>query len=219
MRDVIIFGSGQIAEVICHYLTHESDHRVVGFTVDAEYLKDEQVMGLPVVAFEEVERAFPPAETGVFVAVSYRKLNAPRAAKLQEAQAKGYTAISHVSPHAVVPPGFVARPNTFIMEHNTVQPFVEIGGNTIIWSGNHIGHHSKIGANCFIASHVVISGGVEIGDNCFIGVNATLRDNITIGSHCIIGAGALILQNAEDYSVFPGQGTEPARVRSDRLRS
>ena len=104
------------------------------------------------------------------------------------------------------------------MEHNTIQPFVEIGENTILWSGNHIGHHSRIGANCFVSSHVVISGGVTVGENSFIGVNATLRDNIAIGSHCIIGAGALILRDAEDYAVFPGVGTEPSRVRSDRLR-
>ena len=219
MSDVIIFGAGQIAEVIHYYLTHESDHRVVGFTVDGPYLTTDTLFGLPVVPFETVETIFPPSTHEIFVAVSFRKLNAPRAAKLAEAEAKGYTAISHVSPRAVTPAGFVARPNTFIMEHNTIQPFVEIGSNVIVWSGNHIGHHTTIGDNCFIASHVVISGAVSIGPNCFLGVNATLRDNIKIGSHCVIGAGALILKDAEDYSVFPGTGTEPARIRSDRLRN
>ena len=218
MSEVVIFGSGQVAEVICYYLTHESDHRVVGFTVDGDYLKEDTALGLPVVPFETVQEAFPPERHGVFVAMSYRRLNAPRAQKLAEARAKGYAAVSHVSPRAVVPAGFEAKANTFIMEHNTVQPFVEIGENVIVWSGNHIGHHSRIGDNVFIASHVVISGGVTIGDNCFLGVNATLRDNISIGSHCIVGAGALILKDAPDHAVFPGQGTEPAAIRSDRLR-
>ena len=218
MADVVIFGSGQVAEVICHYLTHESDHRVVAFTVDGDYLKEDLVMGLPVVPFETVETAFPPERHGVFVAMTYRGLNAPRAAKLAACETKGYAAIGHISPRAVAPPGFVARPNTFIMEHNTIQPFVEIGRNTILWSGNHIGHHSTIGDNCFIASHVVISGAVSVGDNCFIGVNATLRDNISIGARCIVGAGALVLQSAPDATVFPGQGTEPAKVTSDRIR-
>ena len=218
MGDVVIFGSGQVAEVICHYLTHESDHRVVGFTVDGAYLKDDKLMGLPVVPFETVETVFPPASHGIYVAMSFRGLNAPRAAKLGEAEAKGYAAIGHISPRAVVPPGFVAKPNTFIMEHNTIQPFVEIGRDTIIWSGNHIGHHSTIGDHCFLASHVVVSGAVTIGDNCFIGVNATLRDNISLGARCIVGAGALVLKSAPDATVFPGQGTEPAKVTSDRIR-
>jgi acetyltransferase-like isoleucine patch superfamily enzyme len=95
---------------------------------------------------------------------------------------------------------------------------VEIGRNTILWSGNHIGHHTRIGDNVFIASHVVVSGAVSVGDNCFLGVNATLRDNISIGSHVVVGAGALVLHDAPDYAVFPGQGTEVARIRSDQLR-
>jgi acetyltransferase-like isoleucine patch superfamily enzyme len=95
---------------------------------------------------------------------------------------------------------------------------VEIGRNTILWSGNHIGHHTRIGDNVFIASHVVVSGAVSVGDNCFLGVNATLRDNISIGSHVVVGAGALVLHDAPDYAVFPGRGTEVARIRSDQLR-
>ena len=219
MGKVVIFGSGPIAEVIWHYLTHESDHEVVGFTVDGAYLKTPSLLGLPVVPFEEVEAAFPPAEHGVYVAIGYGKLNALRTAKLAEVEAKGYQAIGHVSPRAVAPAGFQPKPNTFIMEHNTVQPFAEIGRNVILWSGNHIGHHSRIGDNTFISSHVVVAGCVSVGENCFLGVNATLRDNITLGSHVVVGAGALVLTDAPDYALFPGQGTEIARIRSDRLRS
>ena len=88
-----------------------------------------------------------------------------------------------------------------------------------LWSGNHIGHHSKIGDNCFVSSHVVVAGCVNIGENCFLGVNSTLRDNITLGSHVVVGAGALVLQDAPDYALFPGKGTEIAGIRSDRLRN
>ena len=219
MGKVVIFGCGPIAEVIWHYLTHESDHEVAGFTVDAAYLKQPSLMGLPVIPFEEAETAFPPAGHGIYVAIGYGKLNAMRTAKLAEAEAKGYRAIGHVSPRAVVPPGFEPKPNTFIMEHNTIQPFVEIGRNVIVWSGNHIGHHSRIGDNCFISSHVVVAGNVSVGENCFLGVNSTLRDNISIGSHVVVGAGALVLADAPDYALFPGQGTEIAKIRSDRLRN
>lgn len=218
MAKVILFGAGQIAEVIHHYLTHESDHQVVAFTVDGALIREDNLFGLPIVPFETVEAAFPPAAHDIFVAMSFKKLNRPRAEKLAAAEAKGYRAIGHISPRAVAPPDFAPKPNTFIMEHNTIQPFVEIGRDTIIWSGNHLGHHTRIGDHCFIASHVVVSGGVTIGDHCFLGVNATLRDNIAIGGHCVIGAGALVLADAPEFSVFPGQATEIAKVRSDRLR-
>lgn len=219
MRDVVIFGMGQVAEVICHYLTEEGGRNVVAFTVDAEYRTADEVLGLPVVDFEEVEKRFPPATHDMFVAVSFKGVNKLREAKVAAAEAKGYALTSHVSPHATVWSKLVVQPNTIIMENNVIQPFVTIGRNVIMWSGNHIGHHTRIGDNCFIASHAVISGNCEIGAGTFIGVNATLRDNITIGARNVIGAGALILKSSDDNAVFIGPATEAARVTSDRLRS
>ena len=60
-------------------------------------------------------------------------------------------ALHDISPR---PPG----DNCFILEDNTVQPFVTIGNNVTLWSGNHIGHDSVIEDDCFISSHVVVSG-------------------------------------------------------------
>src|SRR5690349_17429690 len=156
MRDVVIFGMGQVAEVVWHYLTEEGGRNVVGFTVDAEYRTADQVFGLPVVDFETVQDRFPPDSHEMFVAVSFRGVNAAREAKVAEAEAKGYTLTSHVSPHATVWSKLDVQPNTMIMENNVIQPFVTVGKNVLMWSGNHVGHHSKIGDNCFIASHAVI---------------------------------------------------------------
>lgn len=219
MRDVVIFGMGQVAEVIHHYLTEEGGRNVVAFTVDAEYRTADEVFGIPVVDFAEVERRFPPDTHEMFVAISFRGVNTAREAKVAEAEAKGYRLTSHVSPRASVWSKLVVNPNTIIMENNVIQPFVTIGRNVIMWSGNHIGHHSRIGDNCFIASHAVISGNCEIGANSFIGVNATLRDNIQIGASNVIGAGTLILQSSPDNAVFVGAATEISRVPSNRLRS
>lgn len=219
MRDVVIFGMGQVAEVVWSYLTEEGGRKVVGFTVDAQYRTAETVFGLPVVDFETVQDRFPPDAHEMFVAMSFRGVNAAREAKVAEAEAKGYTLTSHVSPRAAVWPKLAVQPNTIIMEQNVIQPFVTVGKNVIMWSGNHVGHHTRIGDNCFIASHAVISGACEIGEGTFIGVNATLRDNITIGARNVIGAGALILQSTPDNAVFIGPATEMSRVPSNRLRS
>jgi sugar O-acyltransferase (sialic acid O-acetyltransferase NeuD family) len=218
MRDVVIFGSGQVAEVMHYYITHESDRKVAAFTLDAAYLKEASHLGLPVVPFEEIETAFAPSTYEMFVAISYRQVNKARERKVEEAEAKGYRLISHVSPRAVVWSGFEAKANTFIMENNVIQPYVRIGKNVIMWSGNHVGHHTEIGDNCFIASHVVVSGSVKVGRNTFIGVNATIRDNITIGASNVIGAAALILENTPDEAVYLGRQAELARVPSSRLR-
>lgn len=219
MRKVVIFGMGQVAEVMHYYLAEEGGREVVAFTVDGGYRTADSVLGLPVVDFEEVERLYPPETHEMFVAISFRGVNKLRTAKVAACEAKGYALASHVSPKAMVWPGLEVHPNTMIMEANVIQPHVKIGKNVTLWSGNHIGHHSTIEDNCFIASHVVVSGACTVGAGTFIGVNATLRDGISLGVECVVGAGALVLASAPDFSVFIGQATPIAKVPSHRLRS
>ena len=69
---------------------------------------------------------------------------------------KGYDFYSYVSPKATVLTNKIGE-NCFILEDNTIQPFVEIGNNCVLWSGNHIGHHGKIDDHVFITSHCVVS--------------------------------------------------------------
>ena len=217
-RPLVIFGAGDIAELAHHYFSTDSDHEVAAFTVDAAYRTEDSFKGLPLVAFEDVAALYPPADHDLFVALSYTKLNALRREKYLAARSMGYRMASYVSSRASILNGGAIGDNCFILEDNTVQPFVTIGNNVTLWSGNHIGHHSTIADHSFISSHVVVSGGCMIGEACFIGVNATLRDHITIGERCVIGAGALMLGDAEAEGVYLATGSERSRVPSSRLR-
>lgn len=218
-RPLLVFGTGDIAQLAQYYFSHDSAYEVVGFTVDAAYIQEKTFLGLPVVPFEEAVRHFSPADHELFVALSYTKLNAIRREKYLEAKSMGYTLASYVSSRATLLNDGRIGDNCFILEDNTIQPFVTVGNNVTLWSGNHVGHHSTIGDHCFVASHVVISGGVKIGESCFVGVNATLRDHILVGEKCVIGAGALLLADAEPEGVYMGEATARARVPSTRLRN
>jgi sugar O-acyltransferase (sialic acid O-acetyltransferase NeuD family) len=216
---IIIFGTGEIAELADFYFTHDSGYEVEGFTVDGAFLKQDEFRGRPVVAFEEVADKFPPDRFGCFVAVSYARVNALRAEKAAAARAKGYRIASYLSSRATIFPGFEPKENCFILEDNTIQPFASIGANVTLWSGNHIGHHSIIEDDVFLASQVVVSGGVRIGEGSFVGVNVTIRDHVTIGKKCVLGAGALVLEDQPDFSVVAPRGTERSPVPSTRLRN
>jgi sugar O-acyltransferase (sialic acid O-acetyltransferase NeuD family) len=218
MQQIIIFGTGEIAELAEFYFTHDSRFEVAGFTVDNDYLKESQFRGRPVVGFENVAESFSPQTYGMFVAVSYSGINELRASKVAAARKLGYRLVSYVSSRASVFPELQIGENCFILEDNTIQPFAQIGNNVTLWSGNHIGHHSVIEDDVFVASHVVISGGVRIGQGSFLGVNATLRDHVTIGKKCVIGAGALVLEHQPDHAVVAPRGTERSAVPSNRLR-
>jgi sugar O-acyltransferase (sialic acid O-acetyltransferase NeuD family) len=218
MKDLVIFGAGDIAQLAAFFFEADGARRVAAFAVDAAYRQAETFEGRPLVATEDLAARFPPDRYDAFVALSYARLNRLRAEKCAALRALGYSLASYVSSRVTAPAGLIHGDNCFLLEDNTVQPFVRIGNNVTLWSGNHIGHHSVIEDDVFIASHAVVSGGVRIGQGCFIGVNATLRDHITLGPRCVVGAGALILADAEAEGVYMGQATERARVPSSRLR-
>jgi sugar O-acyltransferase (sialic acid O-acetyltransferase NeuD family) len=217
MAQVVIFGVGQIAEIAYFYLTHDSEHDVVAFTVDSDYRIGNIFHNLPVVAYKKLITEYPPEYNKLFMPISYKNTNKIRAKKYYDAKNKGYSFISYISTKTIYY-GTPIGENCFIFEGNVIQPYSEIGDNCILWSGNHVGHHSKIANHCFLASHVVVSGKVTVGENSFLGVNCTIADNVKIGRYNVIGANALILKDTLDESVYPSKETERSKVPSNRLR-
>jgi sugar O-acyltransferase (sialic acid O-acetyltransferase NeuD family) len=214
---LVVFGAGDIARLAHFYFTSDSEHEVVAFAVDAEYRQAETFLDLPLVAFEEVVARYPPATHAMFVALSYAKMNRIRAAKYAAARASGYRLVSYVSSRCTLLTRTPVGDNCFILEDNTVQPFVTIGNDVTLWSGNHIGHDSTIGDHTFISSHVVVSGHVKVGESCFIGVNATLRNGIAIGDRTLIGASALVMKDTAAGSVYVGERAKPFPKNSDHV--
>lgn len=217
MKKIIIFGTSGFAEVAYFYLTHDSDYEVVAFTSHKKFLDKNEMFGLPVVPFEELENFFNPNDFGMFVAVVYTNLNKTREKIFYQVKDKGYELISYINSKATVWGDTKIGVNCFILENVVIQPFVSIGDNVIIWSGNHIGHHTKISDHCFITSHVVISGNVEINSHCFLGVNSTIRDGVKIAPECIIGAGSVILHDTKPKQVFTTKGTILLPKTSDEI--
>lgn len=217
MANLLIFGAGDIARLAHFYFTRDTTHRVVGFAVDAGYRTEPTLCGLPVYEIDEARTLHPPETCQMFVALSYAKMNHVRAEKYQAAKSFGYTLATYVSSHCTylseTPPG----ENCFILENNTVQPFVTIGHDVTLWSGNHIGHDSVIEDHVFIASHVVVSGNVRVKRYCFIGVNATLRNSITLEEQSLIGAGAVIMKNTKAKGVYMPTRAELFPKDSDQV--
>ena len=218
MKELVLFGTAELAQVAYYYFTHDSDYEVVAFTVDAGYIKEDKFCDLPVVPFENLISQYPPDIYELFIALAYSKVNAFRKGKYLHAKALGYKLASYISTRATVLNQYQIGDNCFILEDNTIQPFSTIGNNVTLWSGNHIGHHSVIEDHAFISSHVVISGGVKIGEQCFIGVNAALRDHISVGDRCIIGAGALLLSDAEPDGLYIGAETKRSELPASKLK-
>lgn len=211
-RPLIIVGDSAFAEIAYEYFTHDSDYRVVAFSVEQSYLRKDNLFELPVVAFEELPRNFSPGDHSVFVAATYTQVNRLRTRMSNTAKEQGYSLASYVSSRSFVWRNVTLGEHCFIFEDNTVQPFVQIGKNCVLWSGNHIGHHSVIRDNCFISSHVVISGFCDVGENSFLGVNATVSNNVILGKDNWIGPGVTVLKSTPPDTLFRTAKTLPADV-------
>jgi len=216
-RPLIIIGDSSFAEVAFELLNASKTFDVVGFAVNKAYRKRDTLLCRPVLALEELEEKYPAAAVEVFVALTYRELNRARTRLCRDMKSRGYKLASYVSPQATVWNNVSIGENTFIFEHNTVQPFCSIGNNVILWSGNHIGHHSVIEDNVFIASQVVVSGHCKIGENSFLGVNATIADQVCVAKDSWIGPGSLISKDTEEGAMYRTESTSKSSVGARRF--
>ncbi len=207
MKDIVVFGTGPIAELADFYFREDTGQRVAGFTLDAAFCQGAQFLGRDLVPFEALATRFPPTQCDIFVAVGYAGLNKLRRARVDAAAAKGYGIAHYISSKATTFATLQPQENQFVLEGAIVQPFVRLGRNVTVWSGSTIAHHTEIGEDCFIAPNVAISGSVRIGAGCFIGIGATIRDSVSIGADCIVGAGALVKHDLPAGSVVSPAAT------------
>jgi sugar O-acyltransferase (sialic acid O-acetyltransferase NeuD family) len=197
-RKVLIFGTGDVAFLAKFYLLNDSNYSPAGFCVDDDYVKENTIEGLPVIASSELSN-FSPDDFDFFVCLYDNKF---RSVKSKEIKNKGYSLISYVSSKASV--FSKVGENSFIMENNVIQPFVTLGKNIIMWSGNHVGHHSVIEDDVFLSSHVVVSGHCHICSFCWIGVNASIRDHTRLAEGTFVCMSSVITKNTNPYKKYFG---------------
>jgi sugar O-acyltransferase (sialic acid O-acetyltransferase NeuD family) len=204
MAKVILFGVLDTAELAHFYLENDSEHEVVAFTLNREFITEPTFKGLPVVPFEEVETIYSPADHSFFAPMTGRNMNRNRERIYLAAKAKGYSFISYISSKATIFDKSVVGENCFILEDNTIQPFTTIGNNVVMWSGNHIGHHGQIKDHVFFTSHVVLSGHCVVESYSFFGVNSTIRDFTHIAQGTLVGMATAITKDTEEWGIYIG---------------
>jgi len=216
MKKVVIFGTGELAQRIFFYLK-DSDDQVLAFCANKSKIDKEELLGLPVIAFENIKETFPPTEFSMFIALAYSEMNKKRTKFFNEAKNKGYELYSFVHPSTKIWDEFEMGENCFILANNVIQPFVKIGDNVLIGSNNLISHNTIIGDNCFITSNVTMGGHITMGKNCFVGLSATINQRIKIGDECIIGAGTIITKDINDKEVYAENSSKKLPQSSEQI--
>ena len=217
MSKLIIFGTGQLAEIAFYYFTKDSPYKIEAFVIDDNFVKEELFQNKPVIPFSDLNtKNFKSSEYFFFVAIGYSKMNDLRKKKYFDIKTMGYKFANYVSSKSNIYTDKIGE-NCFILENNVVQPFVIIKDNVILWSGNHIGHHSIIESHVFISSHVVISGNSLIGESTFIGVNSSIANGVKIGKSNFLNLNTCIKKDTADNSVFNSKQSEVLKINSKNL--
>lgn len=217
MAKVVIFGCGRGADVAARYLTADSSHEVVGFTVETEYLATDAFRGLPLIDFAVLERRFSPEEYALFIPLGFQAMNSLRAAKFLEGKRRGYSFISYVSSKVATHDELNVGENCFILENNSINFDVRIGNNVVIWSGCQLGDQSVIGDHVWISSHATLSGEVTIGEYSFLGVNCTISNYVKVAPRSYIGAASFIAKDTQEKGVYVVEGTKRFPIDSDKF--
>lgn len=218
MRKLVIFGTGKISDVAFHHFATDSDYEIVAFTTDAGFVPESgSHRGLPVIAFDQVEKKFAPDTHDLFVAVGYHDINNVRALRCIDARKKGYKLATYISSQNKHMSASQAGDNCFIMSGEPLQPETKIGNGNFIWSNATVGHHTQIADYCWVTSGVVIGGNCRIGSRCFLGLGATIGHEVKVGSGSIIGAHALVVKDAPENSVYIAAETPRFRLTSQQF--
>lgn len=201
MVDLVIFGTGGLTETVARDVIAHDAYRVVAFTVDAAFRRRKTFLGRPVVAFEEIERRYPPEDHNFLVVVTHTSDRFLAHKKVVEAQSKGYEIASFVHPKAIVAADVRWGVNTIVGPGAILDASSVLGDGVVVRAGAYVGHHCKLDSYCYIAPRAAMSGYVKVGSYAFVGLNATLRDRIEIGPHALIGCGVTILNSVPEGQV------------------
>lgn len=201
LKKLVVFGTTEIAKLAFHYFSTDSEYQVLAFTVDAQYLNDTDLFGLPVVPTETLRENYPPEEVAVFVGASYSNLNKNRAFIYNRLKSWNYKFASCVSLKAAVPTQDIGE-NVLIMDNVSVAPSVKIGNNVIVGPNVAICHDTTIKDHIYIAPCACFCGYNLIDEYCVIGASATIAPRVHIARSNFIGIGAHIFNSTGENEAY-----------------
>jgi len=215
-KKIIIYGNGSFAKLMSYYFSVDSQYEVVAFTVDSPFVTNESCYGLPLIAFENIEKIYPVSDYLMFVAIGYKNMR-NREILFKNAKDKGYELVNYISSKAITYPDLSIGENNVVMADVNIEPFVSISKNNIFWSKTLICHNSIIGNHNYFSPNSILSGNVIIKDLCFFGTKSSVIDGITINNESFLVSGSVLLKDTTPHTRYIGNPAKPfGKTHKDR---
>jgi len=207
-KEVVIFGAGRFTDMIYYDAKNHDDFHIAAITVDEEYRNGDSYLGLPLIAFEEIEKKYPPSDYDMLLVASCQNDMRIRRMLFSKIKNKGYALRNYISPKsdcAEVEMG----------ENNIVMAFAHVGLYGIMGNDNLVRQHVYLGHDFNLKDHIVIAPGCRIGGNClieefsYIGLGVIINDGKKIREESFIGSGSVVIRDTEKFSINVGN---PSRI-------
>ncbi len=204
MKKMIILGISDLARLMYYYFINDSKYEIAAFTVNKEYIENENpFLGLPVVPFEDVKNKYPPNDYLMFIAIGYKEMR-NRKVLYDIAKDKGYELANYISSKAIIYDNLEVGENNVIMGNVQIEPFVKIGNNNIFWSDTLICHDTRIKDHNFFSGKTLVGGLCKVENGSFLGFNSTVIQKLNIADESLIAAKSLLLHDTVKYGKYVG---------------
>lgn len=215
-KKVIIFGNTHFSRIVAQYVIDYSNLDIYCFTVDKEYLKEDHILDIPVIPFEDIVGGCHVDDYSFLITLGYANMNKNREDIYYRIKNLGYSIESFIHPEShihteEIGEGCVILDNVYIGYNS------QIGICNIIWDGAHIGHDTSIGNFNHLSSCSAIGGNSVINDNCFLGINCTIVNGTSIENNTLIGAHCCITHNTKCNEAYCSPKNIAANISSDKL--
>ena len=205
MKSVVLFGTGDFSDILTYVLEEKIGARVLAYTVDGKYLPEGSAAaennGKPLLAFENIEQCYKPADCTFVVGLIGKKMFRQREAVFGKIREKGFEISNVIDPSASVDTKELGCGNV-ILANTSIEHHCRIGDGNIIWQNVVLPHHNVVGNFNNLAPSVSLSGYSSIGEHCFIGNNSCIKNRIHVGDYAYIGAGSYISSPVAENTVM-----------------
>ncbi len=211
MKKVIVYGSAILSQMLFYDAIGNPGFEIACFTMDDGYRRSDELAGLPLVRFADIQTLYPPSNFDLLALFDgYTRLR-DRETMYEKAKSTGYKLRNYISARADAAPDIIMGDNNVIMGLSHVGFGGTMGNNNLIRQNVYLGHQFTLGSHNIITAGCTLGGRCQISNNCYIGLGSTILNRTRIADETLVGAGSVVIRDTEPCSKNVGN---PSRVIS-----
>lgn len=210
----ILFGTSVYSRLIRWYIENDTSDEILAYTVEKEYLKENEFDGLPVVDFDSLNDIYDMTDISVLITCGYHQMNDIRKKIFNRCDELGYKIGSFYHSSAQTDGVKFGRGN-IVMANALFHPFVEVGDANIFGEFSMVEQETIIADFNFIGPKTFLGSFIKVANNNDFGIGAIIGDRVEIGSYNLIGSGAILSKSIGENNIV---APDACRVQQSKRR-